>query len=80
MDIEMARTVARAAFRSTRELGALMPLLKEKLPAGEYALYSKAIASAIANIQLDIVNKLTTEHPGLESEIEGSIKKAGRYS
>jgi hypothetical protein len=80
MDIELARTVARAAFRSSRELGALMPLLKEKLPSKEYEIYSKAIASAIAAIQLDIVNKLTAAHPGLEPEIESSIKKTGRYS
>jgi hypothetical protein len=80
MNIELARTIARAAFRSTRELGALMPLIKEKLPGEEYVVYSKAIASAIAGIQLDIVNKLTAEHPGLEAEIEKSIEKTGRYS
>ncbi len=80
MDIDLARTVARAVFRSSRELGALVPVLKEKLAADEYKTYSKAIASAIANIQLDILNRLTAEHPGLETEIENAIKQSGRYS
>ncbi len=44
MDIDLARTIARAAFRSSRELGALVPVLKEKLAADEYKTYSKAIA------------------------------------
>ena len=80
MDIDLARTIARSAFRSSRELGALMPKLQEKLSPDEFKAYSKAIATAIANIQLEIVNKLTAEHPVLESEIERAIKIAGHYS
>ena len=79
MQIELARTIARAAFRSSRELGALMPMLKSKLSTDEFNVYSKAIASAIAAIQVDIVNRLTAEYPGLESEIEAAIKKDGHY-
>jgi hypothetical protein len=80
MQIELARTVARAAFRSSRELGALVPVLKQKLSTDEFNIYSKAIATAIASIQVDIVNKLTIEHSGLEAEIEAAIKRDGHYS
>jgi hypothetical protein len=79
MNIDLARHVARAAFRSSRELGDLIPYLKEHLSAEEYPSYAKAIASAVASIQLDLVNKLMTDHPGLEAEIETSIAKHGRY-
>jgi len=79
MDIDLARDVARATFRSTRELGALVPVLKDKLEQGEYEIYAKAIASAIADIQLGILNRLIAEHPSLEAEIDVAIKKTGHY-
>jgi hypothetical protein len=79
MDIDTARDVARAAFRSTRELGALMPLLKDKLEPHEFETYAKAIASAIAGIQFEILDKVTAAHPGLEAEIEAAIEKTGHY-
>ena len=80
MDIDMARDIARAAFRSTRELGALVPILKDRLEPREFDSYAKAIASAIAGIQLDIVNRLIAEHPALEAEIETAINRTGQYS
>ena len=80
MDIALARTIAQSAFRRSRELGALLPTLKEKLSPDEFKVYSKAIGTVIANIQVDIVNKPTAEHPNLESEIESAIKRAGHYS
>lgn len=79
MDVDLARHVARAAFRSSRELGDLVPFLKERLSADEYPDYARSIASAIAAIHLDLVNKLIADHPGLEGEIEASIATHGRY-
>jgi hypothetical protein len=79
MDIDLARYVVRAAFRSSRELGDLVPFLKEHLHAEEYRPYALAIASGVAAIQLDLLNKLFAEHPGLEAEVEASIQKYGRY-
>ena len=79
MDIKLARHLLRSAFRSSRELGELVPLLKEKLPPEEYERYARAIATTIASIQLDVVNLLTAEHPGLESELETSIAIYGKY-
>jgi hypothetical protein len=79
MKIDLARHVARAAFRSSRGLSELIPFLKDQLDAKEYEPYAKAIAAAVAAIQVDLMNKLLADHPGLEAEIEASIQKYDRY-
>jgi hypothetical protein len=79
VNIDLARHIARAAFRSSRELGDLVPFLKDRLSAEEHSVYAKAIGSAVAAIQIDLMNKLVSDHPGLEAEIEASMKKHGRY-
>ena len=79
MNIDIARYVARAAFKSSHELSELVPFLNDRLGAEEYAAYAKAIGLAIAAIQVDLMNKLVADHPGLEAEIEASIAKHGRY-
>jgi hypothetical protein len=79
MNIDLARYVIRSAFRASHELSDLLPFLKSQLPAEEYKSYAKAISSAIAAIQLDILNKVTADHPGLESEIESSMAAYDRY-
>jgi hypothetical protein len=79
MEIDLARYLARAAFRSSRELGDLIPFLKTRLGAEEYQGYAKAIASAVAVIQIDLLNKLMLDHPALKAEIENSIAKYDRY-
>jgi hypothetical protein len=79
MDIDLARHVVRAAFRSSHELGELLPVLKEHCSEEEYRAYTKAIATAIASIQLELTNRAASEHPGLEQEIEVSMNKYGRY-
>lgn len=79
MDIDVARHVARACFRSSGELESQLNLLKAHCSAEEYTTYAKAIASAIASIHLEVMNRVTAAHPQLESEIEASIAKHGRY-
>ena len=79
MNIDLARHVVRAAFRSSRELAELLPFLKDQLGPEEYTVYAKAVGSAVAAIQVDLMNKLVAAHPGLEAEIEASIAKHGRY-
>ena len=79
MNIDIARHVARAAFKSSHELSELVPFLNDRLGAEEYAAYAKAIGLAVAAIQVDLMKKLVTDHPGLEAEIEASIAKHGRY-
>jgi len=65
MHIDLGRHVARTALRSSRELSDLIPFLKARLSEPEFAAYAKAIASAVASIQLEIVNKLADDCPGL---------------
>jgi hypothetical protein len=79
MDINVARHVIRAAFRSGRELEGLLGLLKEHCSANEYKTYVTAIATAVASIQLEIVNRIASSHPALEEEIEALVSKYGRY-
>ncbi len=79
MNIDLARHIARTALRSSREIGDLVPFLKDRLNPDEYSIYAKAIGSAVAAIQVDLVNKLLADHPALETEIEASITKHGRY-
>jgi hypothetical protein len=80
MNIEIAREIVRASFRSTRELGNLILDLKRSLSAEEHQIYAKAIATAIATIQLEVLNKATAQFPELEKEIEEKIEATGRYS
>lgn len=79
MDINMARHVIRTCFRSGRELETLLDLLKEHCDAQEYKSYATAIATAIASIHVEVVNRITDSHPGLEDEMEAVISKYGLY-
>jgi hypothetical protein len=79
MDIDLSRHVIRIAFRSGRELEGLLGLLKEHCSADEYQTYAKAIATAIASIHVEIVNRITSSQPELENEIESVIAKYDRY-
>ena len=79
MDIEVARHTVRIAFRSARELESLLSLLKSHCSPDEYQIYAEAIATAIASIHLEVVNRVIASHPGLEAEIDSDINKHGRY-
>jgi hypothetical protein len=79
MDIDVARHIVRACFRSARELEGLLSLLKAHCGEEEYATYAKAIATAISSIHLEVMNRVTVAYPQLEKEIEVSITKHERY-
>jgi len=66
--IDVARHVIRAVFRSEHELGNLLELLENHCDETEYKIYAKAIASAIASINLEVMNRIIDAHPGLEAE------------
>jgi hypothetical protein len=80
MDIETARDVVRAAFRSSSELQKLLDTLKERCRADEYQDYARNIAAAIDGIGVSLINKALVEHPELRPEIETSIAKDGHYT
>lgn len=79
MDVQVARHVIRACFRSGGELQRLLDLLKEQCSADEYQTFAKAIATAIGSIHVEIINRLTDIHPELEGEMEAMISKYDRY-
>jgi hypothetical protein len=79
MDIELAREVVRTAFRSSAELQALLPVLKQRCSAEEYKSYALGIAAAIDAIGLGLTNRALAAHPGLADEIESSVERQGRF-
>ncbi|GEM_PF-922086 len=79
MDIEIARHLIRTAFRSSGELSALLPLLKEHCGTEEYKNYAQGVAAAIHGINIALIDKATASFPELESEMESYIAKYGRY-
>jgi len=79
MDIELAREVVRAAFRSTSELQDLLWKLKQRCSPDEYQDYARGIAAAVDAIGVGLISKATAAHPELKSEIEASIAKYGRF-
>lgn len=79
MDIDVARDIVRAAFRSSSELQQLLGVLKEHCRPDEYQDYARSIATAVDGIGVSLINKVLAEHPELSSEIEATIVKTGRY-
>lgn len=78
MDKELARYVARTAFQSAAELNDLIPFLKEFCGEDDFVTYEKAIASASAGIGIEILKRVFSEFPDLETEFEDKIKKYGK--
>ncbi|MBN8981659.1 MAG: hypothetical protein J0I29_10370 [Rhizobiales bacterium] len=79
MNKDLARQMIRVNFRCSRELQELMMLLKEQLSADEYKIHAKNIATAIAGIGDALTNTAISSFPELESEIETSLSKYGRF-
>lgn len=79
MDIDVARHIVRSAFRSGRELESLLNMLKAHCKPDEYNAYAKAIGTAVASIHTEVINRIATDFPQLESEIEAHIDEHGRY-
>ena len=77
MDINVARHVIRVAFRSGRELETLLDLLQEHSDAQEYKTYAKAIATAIASIHLEIVNRVMSSYPSLRKNLKRQLRSTG---
>jgi len=80
MDIETARDVVRAAFRSSSELQTLLVSLRGRCRQDEYQDYARNIAAAIDAIGVSLINKALTEHPQLSAEIDAGIAEHGRYA
>ena len=79
MDRDLARYVIRTSFRTTRELGTLLPLLKQHLIEQEYKDYARGIASAIDAVNVALINTTFASHPELKAEVEASMAKYERF-
>ena len=79
MDINVARHVLRTAFRSSGELQQLLPVLQKSCAADQYQAYAKAIAAVLAEITLELTNRVVAEHPVLEAEVEAHFTEHGRF-
>ncbi len=79
MDDELARSLVRSAFRTTRDLQDVLAMLKSRLPEDAYKGYALAIAAAIHAVNEALIDKPLQERPHLKAEIEASIEASGRY-
>jgi hypothetical protein len=79
MDIELARDMVRAAFRSSSELQNLLETLKARCSAEEYKDYSRGIATAMDAIGVALINKALAAHPELNAEVDAIVRTHGRY-
>ncbi len=72
----MARIMATAGLRASRELGELVRLLDENEPDSKEL--KLGIASAIAEIGFAVMNPAYEADPALEAEFEARIQRYGR--
>jgi hypothetical protein len=79
VDKELARIVANAALRSSRELADLVPLLTAHADA-EDASVRKGIARAIAEIGTEVLAPVYARFPELEREFSENVERYGRTS
>ncbi|HZP20085.1 MAG TPA: hypothetical protein VFB16_07720 [Bauldia sp.] len=79
MDIDVARHMIRAAFRTSRELEGVLQFLKEICPDEEYRPLALGIAAAIDRIGIALIEPAEAAHPELRAETEASIARYGRY-
>jgi hypothetical protein len=78
IEVELARHIARAALRSSHEIGDLLPFLKEHLAEDAYARYAEGIATAVASIQLEVMDRIFSDVPQLKQEFENQVNRYGR--
>ncbi|MDR1163785.1 MAG: hypothetical protein LBM17_08150 [Candidatus Accumulibacter sp.] len=78
MNRELAKHIARVAFQASRDIGELVPLLKNHCSADEYEKFGKVIASVSATIGMDIMKLIFKDFPELEKEFDKDIETYGR--
>ena len=79
MDADLARHLARTAFRVGRELDNAMALLQRHLPEAEYRECARDIAGAIHAVNSALLDRALADLPGLRAESDESIARYGRY-
>jgi len=77
VDKELAKTIAATVFRCGSSLQDLIPELTARCSSDEKTMYVKAIASAIAGMHVELLDRVFATHPELEREIEQNIEATG---
>jgi hypothetical protein len=78
MDSKLAWHIIGLSFRVSRELQALLPLLKEQCSADEYKGHARAIAGAIHGVNTALIDRALAAQPELEDRIEAELAEFGR--
>jgi len=78
MDKRIARHIVAISFKAVEPLQQMLPFLKEHCAEDEYKAYSLAVANVLAEVTLELNNKVFAAHPELKNEIDEDIKKYGR--
>jgi hypothetical protein len=75
---DLARLVALTGFRSSAELGNLIPVLKQHCSDVEFRAFSDAITHAMTTIQTAVTEKAMAQVPGLDAEWAAKVTTFGR--
>ena len=70
--------VALTGFRSSAELGNLIPILKQHCSDAEFREFSDAITLAMTTIQMSVTEKAMAQVPGLDAELAAKVSTFGR--
>ena len=76
MDRDLARILATAGMRASREIADLMPMLAEHYP--ESTELRSGMASAVAEIGLRLLKPAFEAYPELEAEFDERVRRLGR--
>jgi hypothetical protein len=79
MERELARHVIEVSFHSSRLLEDLVPLLVNQCKKEESEQFTKAIASVLAEINIELLTKIYAQYPDLKNEVNEKIQKYGRF-
>lgn len=80
MEAPTAWQVIRTVFRCSAELQKLLPDLKRACSAEEYNTYLRAIGTAIATFNVELLDRVLAGHPELERRIDTDIERFGRLT
>lgn len=79
MDKSLAKHVAMTAWQSFGRLERLIPLLKKHCGQDEFKIYLKAIAVAGSIIHHEILDRVISEHPELEKDLDEKVAKYQKW-
>ena len=77
MDEQLARITINTAMRAARDIGGLMPLLKDHCDPDAREPLSIGVGTVVHEIYASIVDPLFERYPALKAEIESNVERYG---